>query len=319
MTTRVAVLDDFQGAARRMGDWDSLTDCAVTIFPDHLADEAAVAERLQPFEVIVAMRERTPFPASLIARLPNLKLLVTTGARNNAIDMKAAAERGVLVCGTGGVATSTAELAWALLMALARHLPAEDRALREGRWQTTVGTGLAGKTLGIIGLGKQGARVAHYGRAFDMDVIGWSPNLTPERAEAAGVRFVSKDELITTSDFISVHIVLGATTRNLVSADDIARMKPSVRIVNTSRGPIIDEAALCQALHDGRIAGAALDVYSEEPLPMDAPIRKAPNTVLSPHLGYVSEESYRVFYGEAVEDIRAFLAGKPVRVLSGKA
>jgi phosphoglycerate dehydrogenase-like enzyme len=285
-------------------------------FPDHLDDEDAVAERLAPFDVVVAMRERTPFPRSLLDRLPDLRLLVTTGARNAAIDLAAARDRGVTVCATASHAPGTAELTWALVLAVARHVPAEDAALRAGRWQSTVGADLAGARLGVVGLGRLGTRVARVGQAFEMDVVAWSPNLTDERAAAAGVRRVDKDELFATADVVTVHLVLAESTRGTVGRDELARMKPSAILVNTSRGPVVDEAALVEALTDGRIAGAGLDVFDREPLPAGSPLLAAPRTVLTPHLGYVTRRTYEVFYREAVEDVAAFLAGSPVRVLA---
>ncbi len=314
--TRVAVLDDYQGVALRLADWASLP-ADVVVFRDHVSDEASVAARLADFDVVVAMRERTPFPRSLIARLPRLRLLVTTGMRNASIDLRAATERGVLVSGTGGLPSPTAELTWALILALVRHVPHEDRATRDGRWQETLGTTLSGKTLGVLGLGQLGSRVARVGRAFEMEVLAWSQNLTAERAAAAGATLAgSKDELLARADVVTIHLVLGERTRGLLGARELALMRPSAYLVNTSRGPIVDERALIAALRAGAIAGAGLDVYDEEPLPPDHALRRLPNTVITPHLGYVTEETYRIFYSQALEDIRAFLAGSPVRVLS---
>jgi phosphoglycerate dehydrogenase-like enzyme len=314
--TRVAILDDYQDVARRMADWTSLpSGVEVVAFRDHLASEAAVAARLLDFDVVVAMRERTPFPRTLLDRLPRLRLLVTTGMRNASIDLRAAADRGVLVCGTGGLPYPTAELTWALILALARRVPREDRGTREGGWQETLGTGLNGKTLGVLGLGTLGSRVARVGRAFEMNVVAWSQNLTAERAAAVGAALVDRDELLARADVVTIHLVLGDRTRGLIGARELGLMRETAHLVNTSRGPIVDEAALIQALQAGRIAGAGLDVYDEEPLPRDHPLRRLPNTVITPHLGYVTEETYRIFYGEAVDDVRAFLAGAPVRVL----
>ena len=314
--TRVAILDDYQGVALRMADWGRLpagTD--VVVFPDHLADPGAVAARLAEFDVVMAMRERTPFPRALLERLPRLRLLVTSGMRNAAIDLAAATERGILVCGTGGLPYPTAELAWALILALFRRVPAEDRATRAGHWQQSVGLGINGKTLGVLGLGTLGSRVARVGRAFEMDVIAWSQNLTARRAAEVGATLVAKDELLGRSDIVTIHLVLGDRTRELLGARELALMKPSAYLVNTSRGPIVDEAALVRALRAGTIAGAGLDVFDEEPLPLGHPLRQLPNTVITPHLGYVTEETYRIFFGQAVEDIEAFLRGAPVRVL----
>jgi phosphoglycerate dehydrogenase-like enzyme len=314
--TRIAVLDDYQDAARRMADWSRLPAGAeLAVFRDHVADLEAVAARLASFDVVVAMRERTPFPRALLERLPRLRLLVTTGMRNAAIDLQAAADRGVLVCGTGGLPYPTAELAWGLVLALARRIPREDRATREGRWQETVGLGLNGKTLGVLGLGTLGSRVARFGRAFEMDVLAWSQNLTAERAAEIGAVRVDRDELLARSDVVSIHLVLSERTRGLIGARELGLMKRTAYLVNTSRGPIVDEAALVRALRDGIIAGAGLDVYDEEPLPPDHPLRGLPNTVITPHLGYVTEETYRIFYGQALEDILAYLRGEPVRVL----
>lgn len=313
---RVALLDDYQGVARRMADWESLpAGTEVKAFQDHLADHDALTARLADFDIIMALRERTPFPRTLLERLPKLKLLVTAGMRNASIDMKAAAERGVLVCGTAGLPYPTAELAWGLILSLVRRIPAEDRATREGRWQTTVGLGLNGKTLGILGLGTLGSRVARVGRALEMKVLAWSQNLTVERATAEDALLVAKDDLLTRSDVVSIHLVLGERTRGLIGARELRLMKRSAFLVNTSRGPIVEEAALIRALEDGTIAGAGLDVFDEEPLPPDHPFRRLPNTVITPHLGYVTEETFRVFYGQALEDIKAYLGGTPLRVL----
>jgi phosphoglycerate dehydrogenase-like enzyme len=313
---RVALLDDYQGVALRMADWKSLpggTD--VVAFPDHLDDEGALAARLADFDIVMAMRERTPFTRTLLGRLPKLRLLITAGMRNASIDVKAAAERGVTVCGTAGLPYPTAELAWGLILALMRRVPAEDRAVREGRWQTTVGLGLNGKTFGVLGLGTLGSRAARVGSAFEMQVLAWSANLTAERAAEVGATLVSKDELLARSDIVSIHLVLGERTRGLIGARELGLMKRTAYLVNTSRGPIVNETALVRALRDGTIAGAGLDVFDTEPLPKDHPFRSLPNTVISPHLGYVTEETYRIFYGQALEDIQAFLRGEPVRVL----
>jgi phosphoglycerate dehydrogenase-like enzyme len=314
--SRVALLDDYQGVALRMADWAALpAGVQVTAFRDHLANPDALVARLAEFDIVMAMRERTPFSRALLERLPRLRLLVTAGMRNAAIDIEAAAERGILVCGTAGLPYPTAELTWGLILALVRRIPAEDRATREGRWQTGLGLGLNGKTLGVLGLGTLGARVARVGRAFEMTVLAWSQHLTAARAAEVGARLVPKDALLAGSDVVTIHLVLGERTRGLVGPRELALMKPTAYLVNTSRGPIVDEAALVQALRAGRIAGAGLDVFDEEPLPPDHPLRALPNTVITPHLGYVTEETYRVFYGQALEDIQAFLRGEPVRVL----
>ncbi|PYN26341.1 MAG: hydroxyacid dehydrogenase [Candidatus Rokuibacteriota bacterium] len=314
--TRVAILDDYQGVARRMADWTSLpAGTELVIFADHLNDAGAVAARLADFDAVVAMRERTAFPRALLEKLPRLRLLVTTGMRNASIDVGAAVERGVIVCGTAGLPYPTAELTWGLILALVRRIPTEDRATREGRWQVSCGLGLKGKTLGVIGLGGLGSRVAKVGRAFEMDVIAWSQNLTAARAAEVGATLVAKDDLLARADVVSIHLVLGDRTRRLIGARELSRMKRTAYLVNTSRGPIVDEAALVAAVRQGTIAGAGLDVYDEEPLPLDHPLRNLPNTVITPHLGYVTEEGYRIFYGQALEDVKAWLAGKPVREL----
>src|SRR5207302_6637532 len=304
-----------QQATLRLADWQSLHPRAqIEALETHIADEAELAHRLHASEAVVAMRERTPFPASLFARLPNLKLLVTTGARNPVIDLAAAAAHGGTVCNTEMLPYPTAEMTWGLILALVRNIPREDRGMREGGWQTTIGWGLKGKVLGLLGLGRLGSQVAHVGKAFGMEIIAWSQNLTDERAAAAGARHVEKAELFAASDILSVHLVLSERTRGLVAAPDLARMKPSSFLVNTSRGPICDEAALIAALESRRIAGAAIDVYDVEPLPPDHRLRRLPNTVLTPHLGYVTEENYRLAYGQALENIRAYLDGAPIRV-----
>ena len=314
--TRVAILDDYQNVAMGLADWKSLPAGAeVVAFRDHLHELDAVAKRLADFDVVVAMRERTAFPRGLLEKLPKLRLLVTTGMRNASIDVKAAAEGGITVCGTSGLPYPTAELTWGLVLALFRRIAVEDRATRDGKWQTTLGLGLNGKTLGVIGLGTLGSRVARYGKAFEMEVLAWSQNLTAERAAEVGATLVGKDELLRRSDVVSIHLVLSDRSRGLVGARELGLMKRTAYLVNTSRGPIVDEAALIRALQDGTIAGAGLDVFEPEPLPLDHPFRKLPNTVITPHLGYVTEETYRVFFGHALEDVQAFLRGAPLRVL----
>lgn len=310
---RIAVLDDYQNIALSKGDWSGVPDAQVQTFQDHIAEEDALAKRLEPFEVIVAMRERTPFPRTLVERLPNLKLLVTTGARNASFDMAAIKECGITVCGTRGSPTSTAELTWGIIIGLTRHLPEEDRNVREGRWQTTIGPSLAGLTLGCLGLGNLGKQVARVGKAFGMDVIAWSQNLTQERCDEVGARLVTKDELFTQADIVTVHLVLSDRTRGIVGEHELGLMRPTAYLVNTSRGPIVDEDALIRAVDEDRIAGAGIDVYSVEPLPADHPYRSLKNTLLTPHIGYVSSDGYDFMYGDAVEDIKAFLAGAPVR------
>jgi len=322
MGTRVAVLDDYQHVAASYGPWHLLPDTVtVSYFHDHVADEDALAQRLTPFQVVVAMRERTPFPASLLDRLPNLELLVTTGPFNAVIDSAHARRRGVVVCGTGGSrvpgSDPTAELTWGLILATTRHLALEDRSLRSGAWQRTVGTGLGGKTLGLLGLGHIGAAVAAVGRAFAMDVVAWSPNLTADRAREGRAELVSKSDLFRRADVLSVHLVLSERTRGIVGADALALMKPSAYLINTSRAPLVSETALVAALAEGRIAGAGLDVFDPEPLPMDHPYRAMDNVVLTPHIGYVTEETYASFFSQIVEDITAFLGGSPIRVVNG--
>ena len=314
---RIAVLDDYQSVAARFADWSHVPEPVdVVEFHDHVDDENALAARLQPFDVVVAMRERTPFPRSLLERLPNLRLLVTTGKRNASIDVAAAAERGITVSGTASHASGPVELTWALILAVARHIPQEHASVGQGGWQETVGTDLAGATLGVLGLGRLGERVATIGQAFGMDVVAWSQNLTDERAAEVGVRRVDKDELFATADVVTAHLVLSDRTRGLIGRNELERMKRTAILVNTSRGPIVDEQALLDALTDGTIAGAGLDVFDQEPLPRDHPLRTALRTVLTPHLGYVTEKTYEVFFREAVEDVAAFLAGNPVRMLT---
>jgi phosphoglycerate dehydrogenase-like enzyme len=314
---QIAILDDYQNAALSLAPWNSLPpELRVTSFHDTLREESALADRLRPFEILVAMRERTPFPRTLFERLPKLKLLVTTGMRNAAIDLAAATARNVTVCGTDLLGYPTAELAWGLVLSLARHIPGEAESMRHGGWQTTLGVGLRGKTLGLLGLGRLGSEMAAIGRAFQMRVMAWSPNLTEERAGAAGVQLATKDSLFREADFLSIHLVLGDRSRGLVGAQELSLMKPSAYLVNTSRGPILDETALLAALEASAIAGAALDVYGEEPLPPEHRLRRLPNVLLTPHLGYVTVENYRLAYGQAVEDIAAFLGGAPVRVLT---
>ncbi len=311
---QIAVLDDYQGAALNSADWQSLHPKAtVEAFPEHIADEAALARRLHQFECVVLMRERTQFRRSLIEKLPNLRLIVSAGMRNAAIDVDAATERKIQICGTDMLGYPTAELAWGLILGAMRHIPAEDAAMRQGRFQTpSLGNGLQGKTLGVLGLGRLGSQVARVGKAFGMNLIAWSQNLTDEKAAAEGAQRVSKEELFAQSDVITIHLVLSPRSRGLVGAADLGRMKPGAYLVNTSRGPIVDEAALIATLKSRRIAGAALDVYDVEPLPKDHVLRTLDNVILTPHLGYGTAEAYRTVYGQAVEAIRAFLDGKAV-------
>ncbi|MEU6281109.1 D-2-hydroxyacid dehydrogenase family protein [Streptomyces sp. NPDC047028] len=318
MRLRCAVLDDFQDAALGSADWSPVEDrVEVVIFRDHLTDEDELAARLADFDIVVTLRERVRFPAALLDRLPRLRLLVASGMRNSVIDYAAAERNGVTVCGTASSSTPPVELTWALLLGLARDLVAENTALRTGGpWQSSVGADLNGRRLGLLGLGKIGARVAQVGLAFGMRVSAWSQNLTKERADEVGVELVaSKEELLRTSDFVSIHLKLGDRTRGLVGAAELALFKPSAYLVNTSRAAIVDQDALLAALHEGRIAGAGLDVFDVEPLPAGHPVRTAPRLLATPHLGYVSQSNYATYYSHAVEDIQAFLAGEPVRRL----
>ena len=317
--TVCAILDDYQSVALSMADWSAVQAHArLRVFRDAFAHEDALVAAIGDCEIVVAMRERTPFRASTYDRLPRLRLLVTTGMRNAAIDMDAARARGITVCGTASRPEPPAEMTWALLLALARHVAPENAAFRAaGPWQTTVGADLNGRQLGLLGLGKIGSRVATVGLAFGMDVVAWSQNLTQERADAVGVRLApSKEALLESSDFVSIHLVLSDRTRGLLGRDDLRRMKPSAYVINTSRGPIVEEAALVDALTHRWIAGAGLDVFDVEPPRPDSPFRTLPNVLATPHLGYVTEACYRVYYGEAAEDVAAFLAGSPVRVVN---
>ena len=314
-----AILDDYQGIATTIADWRPLSDKVdVHVFRDHIVDRAALAEALQRFEIVVAMRERTAFDAALFERLPKLKLLVTTGLRNASIDLQAAAKYGVTVCGTESSVGSTSELAWGLILSVLRNIPAEVARFREGgRWQTGVGRGVHGKTLGVIGLGNLGARAARAGLAFGMNVVGWSRSLSEERCRELGIRrAASLDWLLASSDVVTLHVTLNAQSHGMIGARELGLMRPDAILVNTSRGPIVDERALVEALREQRIAGAGIDVFDVEPLPADHPYRSLDNLIATPHLGYVTEESYRVYYGQTVEDIAAWLAGKPVRVLT---
>jgi phosphoglycerate dehydrogenase-like enzyme len=313
---RVTILDDYQWVALESADWGAVQErFEVEVISEHIADLDALVARLADSEVLVAMRERTPFPASTLARLPALRLLVTTGMANVSIDVAAAAERGITVSGTGFAGNAMPELTIGLIIALLRNFAAEDAAMRSGRWQHTVGTGLAGRTLGIVGLGRIGVPVARLARAFEMEVIAWSPNLTAERASPHGVRAVEKAELFSTADVVTVHMPLSERSRGLIGAAELALMSRTAYLVNTSRGPIVEEAALLAALRERRIAGAGLDVYDVEPLPREHPLRSLPNTLLLPHIGYVTRENYAAFYRDAVEDILSWDAGTPIRVL----
>jgi phosphoglycerate dehydrogenase-like enzyme len=314
---RVAILDDYFGAALRLADWSRLKGRAdIQVFTEHLGGEDRAAERLADFEIIVGMRERTAFPAALIRRLPKLRLLITTGMRNLSFDLEAARAQGVTVCGTGNWGSPTSELAVGLMIALMRDIPGQFASMRQGGWQTRPGFDLAGKTLGLLGLGKVGGGVAAVGNAFNMKVIAWSQNLTEQRAVECRARRVEKDELFRGSDVLSIHLILSDRTRGLVGARELGLMKPTAYLINTSRGPIVDEAALIKTLQEKKIAGAAVDVYGAEPLPAGHPIRRLDNVLLTPHLGYVSAENFAKMYHDAIEDIIAFLDGKPARVLN---
>ncbi|MBJ3777043.1 D-2-hydroxyacid dehydrogenase family protein [Acuticoccus mangrovi] len=317
MSLACAILDDYQGVALGLADWSALGDRVhVEVLREPLADDAR-AERLAPYHIVVAMRERTPFDAALVGALPNLRLIVTTGMLNAAIDMGAAADRGVTVCGTRSLATPTPEHAWALLMALCRNIPAEERALRAGRWQQTIGRDLAGATLGLVGFGKVAKVMARYAAAFEMRVVAFSRSLTDDVAAEHGVRrAASLDELLAAADIVSVHVPLTDATRGLIGADALSRMRRGALLLNTSRGPIVDSDALAVALADGRLGGAAVDVFDHEPIRGDEALLAAPNTVLTPHLGYVTKANYARYYADAVEDIAAYLDGTPVRVLA---
>jgi phosphoglycerate dehydrogenase-like enzyme len=315
---RLSILDDYQGVALTMADWSPLEGrVEIVVERQPFADEDAAARALAGSEIIAAMRERTPFPRSLVERLPNLNLLNTTGMRNASFDMAALRDRGVVVCGTEGGGLDTAELTWGLILGAARRIAEDHRAMREGLWQTRIGNRLAGKTLGILGLGRLGSAVARVGLAFEMKVIAWSPNLTAEHAAAVGVERVDKETLLRQSDVLSVHVVLSPRSRGLVGRNDIALMKKTAILVNTSRGPVIDAYAVIEALEAGRLGYAAFDVYDREPLPADHPLRRTPNVLLTPHIGYVTEENYRSSYPQIVENIVAFLDGNPVRVIQG--
>ena len=317
---RAAILDDYQNVALKFADWSAIAkDVEVKVFNAPLGDDSAVIKTLQGFAIVNMMRERTPFNRKVIEGLPDLKLLITTGARNNSIDLKACAEFGVTVCGTAGFGNPTAAIAVGLMLELTRHIGFENARMKAGApWQVTVGHDLDGKTLGVLGLGKLGQRVAGVAKSLGMKVIAWSQNLTPEKAKESGTEYVSKEDLFRNADVISIHVVLSDRTRGLVRAKDLGLMKKTAYLINTSRGPIVEEKALIAALTSKSIAGAGLDVFDIEPLPTDHPFRKMDNVVLTPHLGYVSEENYRTFYSGVVEDIRAWLDGKPMRMLTAK-
>ena len=314
---KIAVLDDYQNVALSIADWSVLDGQAtVTVFNDHLSDIDAVVARLQPFDVVCVMRERTPMTRAIIERLPRLRLIASTAVRNASIDLEAATERGIEIVHTGYSSSPTIELTWALILASARNLVAENASLRAGGWQRFVGDDLAGRTLGVLGLGNIGGAVARIGKAFGMEVIAWSQNLTPERAAEAGAKPVEKDELFRQADIVTVHLVLSGRTRGLVGARELALMKPTARLVNTSRGPIVVEADLISALERGKIAGAAIDVFDQEPLPPNHPFRSQRNLLATPHIGYVSRNLYIRFYRDTVDNIRQWLDGQSRQVSS---
>jgi phosphoglycerate dehydrogenase-like enzyme len=314
---KVAILDDYQGVASQMADWSQLPpETELQFFQDHLSDEDKLAQRLKDFQVVMGMRERTPFPRSLLERLPELRLLITTGGRNASFDVAAATELGIVVCGTGGAGEGPTELTWGLIIGLLRQIPQEDQLTRQGKWGATIGVGLKDKTIGLLGLGHIGSRVARVANAFDMNVIAWSQNLTAQRARECEATLVDKDTLFRDSDIVSIHVRLSDRTRGLVGARELGLMKPTSYLINISRGPIVDEAALIDVLRRRAIAGAGIDTFDIEPLPPDHPFLKLSNTVLTPHVGYVTEEGYRAFYGGVVEDIRAFISGEPIRVVN---
>lgn len=313
---RVAVLDDYSRIGSTITDWTILPkDVQVTFFTDHVSKTGPLVERLRDFDVIMAMRERTPFPRPILEQLPKLQLLTTTGMRNAAIDLEAAKDCNVVVCGTDGLLYPTAELTWGLILALTRHIPVEDAQTRLGKWQVTLGSGLSGMTLGLLGLGRLGAQVARIGQAFQMKVVAWSPNLTATRASACEAELVTRGALFARSDVLSIHLVLSNRSRGLVGAQELKTMKPSAYLINTSRGPIINEEALIQALDHGWIAGAGLDVFDEEPLPLSHPLRDKPNTVITPHMGYVTRETLQIFFDQTIENILAFFDNAPIRTL----
>lgn len=314
---KVAILDDYQDVALSCADWWQVAARAeLTVFRDHIADADLLVERLLPFDAICVMRERSPLTAAILQRLPKLKFIGSNAGQNASIDLAAAARQGVLVSGTGGRANGAAELTWALILASARHLYAEQQSLRAGAWQTALGNDLQGSTLGLLGLGRIGASVAAVGRAFGMQVIAWSPNLTASKAEAAGVTLVDKATLLQQSDWLSLHLVLSERSKGIIGAAELAQMKPGAWLVNTARGGLVNEAALIAALAQRSIAGAALDVFDIEPLPSSHPFRTLPNVLSTPHLGYVTRGTYRIFYQETVENLLTWMDGAPIRLMA---
>src|SRR5277367_1978572 len=305
---KIAILDDYQNVALKMADWSAPSGRAeITVFNDHVADTSALVERLLPFDVVCVMRERTPLPREVLQHLPRLKLIASTGSRNASIDMGAAQELGITVTATGYKSSPTIELTWALILASLRGIVHENNSIRNGGWQKSVGQDLSGNILGIVGLGNIGKQVARIGLAFGMKIIAWSQNMTPEIAEAAGARLVSKDELFRQADIVTIHLVLSGRTKGVVGAAELALMKPTSRLINTSRGPIVDELSLIKALRSHAIAGAAIDVFDEEPLPAEHPFRSMNNVLATPHIGYVTEGLYRTFYEDTVANLTAWL------------
>jgi phosphoglycerate dehydrogenase-like enzyme len=314
---RIAILDDYHGAALTLADWSRLEGrTSITVFRDHLNDPADIVARLQPFDIVCVLRERTPLPRAILEKLPALKLIASTAMRNASIDMGAARELGIVVCGTGSPSHGAPVLTWALILALVRHIEAEASSLRSGGWQASLGGDLHGKTLAVLGLGKIGSFVAQVGRVFGMNVIAWSPNLTREVAEQHGAQLVSKGQLFQRADILTIHLVLSERTRAIVGRAELGQMKRSALLVNTARGPLVEEEALIDALNERRIAGAALDVFDVEPLPPNHPFRSLDNVLATPHIGFVTEDTLRLFYQDTVENIAAWLAGAPIRVLN---
>ena len=314
---KVAILDDYQGVALSLADWETLPkDTHLTIFKDHLIDTPDIVQRLHKYQIVCVMRERTPFPKALLDNLPNLKLLITTGMRNASIDLKHASNLGITVCGTEGLGHPTAELTWGLIISLARKIHQENEATKQGRWQTSLGVDLKGKTLGIIGLGNLGSQVSKIGNAFGMNVLAWSQNLTKQLASTQMATLVSFEDLLKRSDFLTIHTVLSERTRNLIGKQEISLMKKSSFLINTSRGPIVEEESLINALKNNNIAGAGLDVFDYEPLDEKNPLLSLKNVLITPHIGYVTKEGYEIYYSQTVECIKKFLEGNPVRVIN---
>ncbi len=309
LPVKIAVLDDYQQVAFKFADWSAITAKAeVKVFTDHTADEKTVIERLLPFNVVCVMRERTPLNRNILSQLPNLKLIVTTGMRNASIDIKAVEEFGITLKYTGYLESGAPEMTWALIMAIARHIPQESNNFKSGGWQTTIGGDFKGKTMGILGMGRVGSKIAAYAKAFDMNVIAWSPNLTAEKAAESGAQLVSKEELFKQADFVTIHMVLSDRSRGIVGKDDLSLMKPTAYFINTSRGPLVDEIALIEILQQHKIAGAAIDVFNTEPLPTDHPFRKMDNLLATSHVGYVTENTYKLFYTDTVKAVEEWLA-----------